>query len=212
MWPRREPSPRSRARKACPSRAARECSTARSGPRRPYSRRGTRGRCGSDPIRRARRAAQACARCSVPPAPSWAAAWAADVALITDGRFSGGSHGFVVGHIAPEAAVGGPLALLRNGDRITIDAAKRTIEVDLTAAQLRERRRGWRPRSAHRDAGVLTKYAHLVGSASLGAVTSVGKRRAHELERSCQCAGQRLEFPKRSSSAETPASILGRSI
>ena len=99
----------------------------------------------------------------------------ADVALITDGRFSGGSHGFVVGHIAPEAAVGGPLALLRNGDRITIDAAKRTIEVDLTAAQLRERRRGWRPRSAHRDAGVLTKYAHLVGSASLGAVTSVGK-------------------------------------
>jgi dihydroxy-acid dehydratase len=99
----------------------------------------------------------------------------ADVALITDGRFSGGSHGFVVGHIAPEAAVGGPLASLRNGDRITIDAVKRTIEVDLTAAQLRERRRGWRPRSPHRDAGVLTKYAHLVGSASFGAITSVGK-------------------------------------
>ncbi|HXA93533.1 MAG TPA: dihydroxy-acid dehydratase [Steroidobacteraceae bacterium] len=99
----------------------------------------------------------------------------ADVALITDGRFSGGSHGFVVGHIAPEAAVGGPLALLRNGDVITIDAVKRTIDVELTAAQLRERRRAWRPRRPHRDAGVLTKYAHLVGSASFGAVTSAGK-------------------------------------
>src|SRR5579862_5227651 len=99
----------------------------------------------------------------------------ADVALITDGRFSGGSHGFVVGHIAPEAAVGGPLALLRNGDRITIDATKRTIDVALTAGQLKERRRGWRPRSAYKDIGVLTKYAHLVGSASFGAVTSVGK-------------------------------------
>ena len=99
----------------------------------------------------------------------------ADVALITDGRFSGGSHGFVVGHIAPEAAVGGPLALLRNGDRITIDAVERTITVDLTAAQLKERRRAWRPRNPHPDAGVLTKYAHLVGSASFGAVTSVGK-------------------------------------
>jgi len=101
----------------------------------------------------------------------------ADVALITDGRFSGGSHGFVVGHIAPEAAVGGPLALLRNGDRITIDAVKRTIEVGLTAAQLKERRRSWRPRGPHRDVGALTKYAHLVGSASLGAVTSAGSPR-----------------------------------
>src|SRR5579872_5008116 len=97
------------------------------------------------------------------------------VALITDGRFSGGSHGFVVGHIAPEAAVGGPLALLRNGDRITIDAVKRTIDVALSPAGLKERRRSWRPRRPHPEAGVLTKYAHLVGSASFGAVTSAGR-------------------------------------
>jgi dihydroxy-acid dehydratase len=99
----------------------------------------------------------------------------ADVALITDGRFSGGSHGFVVGHIAPEAAVGGTLALLRNGDVITIDALKRSIHVDLSAARLKERRRAWRPRRPLPDTGVLTKYAYLVGSASSGAITSVGK-------------------------------------
>ncbi len=94
------------------------------------------------------------------------------VALITDGRFSGGSHGFVVGHIAPEAAVGGPIALLRNGDRITIDALKRQIEVDLPASELRRRRAAWKPRrSAVR--GVLAKYAQLVSSASTGAVTTV---------------------------------------
>src|SRR5579862_1541973 len=69
------------------------------------------------------------------------------VALITDGRFSGGSHGFVVGHISPEAALGGPIGLLRSGDRISIDAAKREIRVQLTGAQLRSRRAAWRPRS-----------------------------------------------------------------
>ena len=93
------------------------------------------------------------------------------VALITDGRFSGGSHGFVVGHIAPEAAVGGPIGLLRNGDRITIDALKRQIAVDLPASELRRRRAAWKPR---RPAvrGVLAKYAQLVSSASTGAVTT----------------------------------------
>ena len=94
------------------------------------------------------------------------------VALITDGRFSGGSHGFVVGHIAPEAAVGGPIGLLRNGDRITIDALKRQIEVDLTASELRRRRAAWKPRRLA-VRGVLAKYAHLVSSASTGAVTAV---------------------------------------
>src|SRR5579862_9775225 len=69
------------------------------------------------------------------------------VALITDGRFSGGSHGFVVGHISPEAAVGGPLGLVRNGDRISIDAVRREIRLELTGAQLRSRRAAWRPRS-----------------------------------------------------------------
>jgi dihydroxy-acid dehydratase len=93
------------------------------------------------------------------------------VALITDGRFSGGSHGFVVGHISPEAAVGGPIGLLRNGDRIAIDARKRELRVELPAAELRRRRRAWRPPRAAARSGVLAKYAHLVGSASQGAVT-----------------------------------------
>jgi dihydroxy-acid dehydratase len=93
------------------------------------------------------------------------------VALITDGRFSGGSHGFVVGHIAPEAAVGGPIGLLRNGDIITVDAVRREIRADLSAAELRRRRAAWRPRKPFATAGVLAKYARLVGSASAGAVT-----------------------------------------
>ena len=92
------------------------------------------------------------------------------VALITDGRFSGGSRGFVVGHISPEAAVGGPIGLLRNGDRITIDARARTIQVDLSVREMRKRRSEWKPRKAYAGAGVLAKYAHLVGSASSGAV------------------------------------------
>jgi dihydroxy-acid dehydratase len=95
----------------------------------------------------------------------------AQVALITDGRFSGGSHGFVVGHISPEAALGGPIGLLRSGDRISIDAAGRELHVHLPAAELRRRRAAWRPAKPHALAGVLAKYAHLVGSASRGAVT-----------------------------------------
>jgi dihydroxy-acid dehydratase len=93
------------------------------------------------------------------------------VALITDGRFSGGSHGFVVGHISPEAAVGGTIALLRNGDSIRIDAVKRTIDADLSAAELKRRRAAWKPRKPYAVSGVLAKYAQLVGSASFGAVT-----------------------------------------
>jgi dihydroxy-acid dehydratase len=95
----------------------------------------------------------------------------ADVALITDGRFSGGTHGFVVGHITPEAAAGGPIALVRNGDRVIIDAVARTLTLDVSARELAVRRRKWRapkPRYTH---GVLAKYARLVGSASDGAVT-----------------------------------------
>src|SRR5690348_5371610 len=93
------------------------------------------------------------------------------VALITDGRFSGGSHGFVVGHISPEAAVGGPIGMLRSGDRIRIDAVAREIRVELTAAELRRRRAAWKPARAEARTGVLAKYASLVGSASRGAVT-----------------------------------------
>jgi dihydroxy-acid dehydratase len=93
------------------------------------------------------------------------------VALITDGRFSGGTHGFVVGHIAPEAASGGPIALLRNGDRLTIDAQQQRIDVAVSAAQLRARRRAWQPRPPYATHGVLAKYARVVSSASQGAVT-----------------------------------------
>jgi dihydroxy-acid dehydratase len=99
------------------------------------------------------------------------------VALITDGRFSGGSHGFVVGHVSPEAAVGGPLALLRNGERITIDAQRRRIEVDLSATELKRRRAAWKPRRAYASRGVLAKYARVVSSASQGAVTDINDAR-----------------------------------
>jgi len=94
-----------------------------------------------------------------------------EVALITDGRFSGGSHGFVVGHITPEAVVGGTIGLLRNGDRITIDAEKDEIRVDLSDADLEERKRDWSPPPPAEQRGTLAKYAKLVTSASLGAVT-----------------------------------------
>jgi dihydroxy-acid dehydratase len=93
------------------------------------------------------------------------------VALITDGRFSGGSHGFVVGHISPEAALGGPIGLLRTGDRISIDARRRELRVELSAAELRRRRAAWKPAKPFTTHGALAKYAHLVGSASRGAVT-----------------------------------------
>ena len=93
------------------------------------------------------------------------------VALITDGRFSGGSHGFVVGHISPEAANGGPIALLKNGDRITIDAVRRRIELDVSAAELRRRRKAWKAPKPYATRGVLAKYARSVSSASDGAVT-----------------------------------------
>ena len=96
-----------------------------------------------------------------------------DVAFITDGRFSGGSHGFVVGHVTPEAAVGGPIALLKNGDTITIDAEKRQVNVKLSDAELKKRAKAWKPPKQRYKRGVLAKYARLVSSASEGAVTDV---------------------------------------
>ena len=93
------------------------------------------------------------------------------VALITDGRFSGGSHGFVVGHISPEAALGGPIGLLRDGDRIAIDAVKRTLQIDVSAAELKRRRAKWKAPKPYATKGVLAKYARTVSSASQGAVT-----------------------------------------
>ncbi len=94
-----------------------------------------------------------------------------EVALITDGRFSGGTHGLVVGHVTPEAAVGGPIALVKDGDLITIDAVKHTISVDLSAKELAKRRKAWKAPKARYTRGVLAKYAALVTSASEGAVT-----------------------------------------
>ena len=94
-----------------------------------------------------------------------------EVALITDGRFSGGSHGFVVGHITPEAFDGGPIALIENGDAITIDAETREISLDVPDAQLAERRARWTQPKPLYTRGVLAKYAKLVSSASEGAVT-----------------------------------------
>lgn len=93
-----------------------------------------------------------------------------DVALITDGRFSGGSHGFVIGHITPEASVGGPIALLEDGDKITINAENNIIDVDLSEAELAQRKANWQA-PATETRGVLAKYAKLVSSASEGAVT-----------------------------------------
>ncbi|HRT06292.1 MAG TPA: dihydroxy-acid dehydratase [Kiritimatiellia bacterium] len=95
----------------------------------------------------------------------------AEVALITDGRFSGGSHGFVVGHVSPEACVGGPIALVRNGDPIAIDSAARRIDLGISAAEFRRRRAAWKPPQPREARGVLAKYARAVGSASFGAVT-----------------------------------------
>ena len=94
-----------------------------------------------------------------------------DVALITDGRFSGGSHGFVVGHITPEAFNGGPLAVVRDGDPITIDAEARRIDLDISADELTDRLAKWQPPAPRYTRGVLAKYARVVGSAASGAVT-----------------------------------------
>jgi len=96
------------------------------------------------------------------------------VALITDGRFSGATRGLCVGHVGPEAAVGGPIALLRDGDIIAIDADKGTLEVRLDQAELERRRADWRPRASAFASGAIWKYAQQVGSARHGAVTHPG--------------------------------------
>jgi dihydroxy-acid dehydratase len=93
------------------------------------------------------------------------------VALITDGRFSGGTYGLVVGHVAPEAAVGGAIALVKEGDSITIDADQRLLQLDVSDDELAHRRSSWRPKQTKYTSGVLMKYAKLVSSSSLGAVT-----------------------------------------
>jgi dihydroxy-acid dehydratase len=93
------------------------------------------------------------------------------VGLITDGRFSGATHGMVVGHVAPEAAVGGAIALIEEGDSVTIDAEARLLQLDVSIDELERRRAAWQPPPSRYSRGVLAKYAALVSSSSLGAVT-----------------------------------------
>jgi dihydroxy-acid dehydratase len=94
------------------------------------------------------------------------------VALITDGRFSGATHGHMIGHISPEAAVGGPIALVADGDPITVDPVRRAIDLDVPEAELARRRAAWRAPEPRYRTGVLAKYASLVSSASVGATTA----------------------------------------
>ncbi len=99
------------------------------------------------------------------------------VALITDGRFSGGTRGFCVGHINPEAAVGGTIALLKNGDKIILDAVNGTIDVELSETELEARRKEWKPRETDYTTGTLWKYTQTVGPARFGAVTHPGAKK-----------------------------------
>jgi dihydroxy-acid dehydratase len=94
-----------------------------------------------------------------------------DVALLTDGRFSGATHGLMVGHVAPEAAVGGPIALVKDGDIVNVDAVNRKLELEVSEEELAARRGNWQPIAPNYTTGALAKYAKLVGSASQGAVT-----------------------------------------
>ncbi|CEI99909.1 Putative Dihydroxy-acid dehydratase [Rhizopus microsporus] len=94
-----------------------------------------------------------------------------DVALVTDGRFSGASHGFIIGHVCPEAQVGGPIALVNDGDKITINAKTRELTVHVPDAELEKRRSLWKPKPPKYTKGVLAKYYRTVKSASEGAVT-----------------------------------------
>ena len=97
-----------------------------------------------------------------------------EVALITDGRFSGATHGFCVGHIGPEAANGGPIALIKNGDVIEIDSEKGFIKVNLANKEMLKRKKKWKPRKIEYNSGTLWKYSQSVGPASKGAVTHPG--------------------------------------
>jgi dihydroxy-acid dehydratase len=94
-----------------------------------------------------------------------------DVALITDGRFSGGSHGFLIGHIVPEAQEGGPIGLVRDGDEIVIDAEKRVLDLSISEDEMRKRRQEWTQPPLKYGKGTLKKYAKLVQDASHGCIT-----------------------------------------
>ena len=101
-----------------------------------------------------------------------------DVACLTDGRFSGGTHGFCIGHVVPEASEGGPIALVQDGDTIAIDAEKNTLELDIPAEELEARKKAWKPRPPKITQGSLWKYTQLVTDASHGAVTDLYRPQA----------------------------------
>jgi dihydroxy-acid dehydratase len=105
-----------------------------------------------------------------------------DVALITDGRFSGGTHGLMIGHVVPEAALGGPISLVAEGDEIVIDVDTRRLDLVVDEPELERRRASWTPPAPRYPGGVLAKYAALVSSASEGAVTT-GRRLGELLDR-----------------------------
>jgi dihydroxy-acid dehydratase len=92
--------------------------------------------------------------------------------MVTDGRFSGATRGFMVGHVAPEAMVGGPIALVKNGDVIDLDLKKGRIDLKVSKLEIQSRKKKWKPIKPHYGNGALAKYASLVGSASEGAVTT----------------------------------------
>jgi dihydroxy-acid dehydratase len=98
------------------------------------------------------------------------------VALITDGRFSGGTRGLCIGHVGPEAAVGGPIGLIKNGDIININARTGELNVELSENELNERRKNWQARKTDYNSGTIWKFAQLVGPASKGAVTHPGAK------------------------------------
>ena len=104
------------------------------------------------------------------------------VALLTDGRFSGATHGLMAGHVAPEAAHGGPIAALNDGDIIVFDIPNRTLNVELTPEQIKQRLASWKPPVPRFTSGVMAKYAFLVSSASRGAVTALPQTNSHPVQ------------------------------
>jgi dihydroxy-acid dehydratase len=121
---------------------------------------------------RAPRAARACARCWPSPGALKGAGRGADCALITDGRFSGGTWGFCIGHVAPEAVDGGPIAFVRDGDQISIDVHALTLDLLVDDNDIARRRASWQPLAPRYTTGVLGKYAKLVQGAETGAITN----------------------------------------
>ena len=129
------------------------------------------------------------------------------VALITDGRFSGATRGFCIGHVGPEAAVGGPIGLLKDGDVISIDAVNGTIEVELSDAELAAKAKSWKPRTTDYQSGAIWKYAQTVGPARDGAVTHPGGRKKQSLCGYLVSSDRRPSHSSRCSTLARPGAV-----